>query len=77
MIDNSAISPSKRRSSILSTSNNSSDTIKVVCRFRPAKKTEIEIYGQGTNDSFKIDEVRSTVEVIADYEKKSFTFDKV
>jgi hypothetical protein len=74
--DNQSTSSSlSRRKSVLPSSG---DSIKVVCRFRPPKKNEIEMYGQSaTFDCFKIDEIRNTVEATVDYEKKSFTFDKV
>ena len=69
----------KRRNSILNKADNVVlDTIHVVCRFRPFKKSEIELHGQSAEqECFNFDESIGTVEAISDFEKKSFTFDKV
>ncbi len=69
--DNSNFSNKKRISN--------SDSIRVLCRFRPPKKSEIELYGQSDSvDNFLINENYGCVEVKSESgEKKSFTFDKV
>lgn len=72
---------SNRRKSVstaLATGN--SQSIKVVCRFRPVKQVEIDRYGQSssmTETNFSIDEDRGTVETHVDYDRKFFTFDRV
>jgi len=54
------------------------ETIRVICRFRPPKSSEIEKYGQSNKlENFTVDEVRNTVETSDTCDKKSFTFDKV
>lgn len=71
---------SKRRNSILNKGGDNVvlDTIHVVCRFRPPKKSEIELHGQSAeHECFNFDENIGTVEAVSDFEKKSFTFDKV
>jgi kinesin family protein 5 len=71
----SSVASGKRRSSMLQPAG---DSIKVICRFRPPKTSEIENHGQSTTlDCFRIDEGRGTVETMVDYEKKFFTFDKI
>jgi hypothetical protein len=54
------------------------DSIRVICRFRPPKAVEVEMYGQSTKlENFIIDESRGTVSVDMDFERKSFAYDKV
>ena len=76
----SATGGSRRKSNGLSgKSDNISDAIRVVCRFRPPKQSEIDHYGQSSSfEHFKISEETGTVDVQSDLaERKSFTFDKV
>ena len=55
-----------------------SDTIKVICRFRPPKSAEIKLHGQSSKlESFSLDLERGTVETNDTVEKRAFTFDKI
>lgn len=66
----------KRKSTALK--GGESDSIRVICRFRPPKAVEIEMHGQsGKLENFMIDEARGTVTVDIDFERKSFAYDKV
>lgn len=66
----------KRKSATLK--GGDSDSIRVICRFRPPKAVEIEMHGQSTKlENFSIDESRGTVSVDIDFERKSFAYDKV
>ena len=68
---------SNRRKSIIA---ENSQSIKVICRFRPVKQIEVERYGQEAammSTNYKIDEERGTVEAQVDYDRKNFTFDRV
>jgi hypothetical protein len=66
----------KRRSQ--ATFGKDADSIRVICRFRPPKAVEVEMYGQSTKlENFIIDESRGTVSVEMDFERKSFAYDKV
>ena len=68
--------PSNKRRSIIATEQ--SDSIRVICRFRPRKNSENseELNLSGTA-GFIIDEPRASVEIVDTFERKSFTFDKV
>lgn len=74
-----SMTAANRRKSMTTAAENS-QAIKVLCRFRPVKQVEIDRYGQSESmgaTNFNIDETRGTVETLVDYDKKSFTFDKV
>lgn len=74
---------SSRRKSIAGLPNSpglapQSDTIKVICRFRPPKQIEMEQYGQSNRvENFVLDEDRSSVEAISDVDRRTYTFDKL
>jgi hypothetical protein len=62
--------------------NNNSDTIKVLCRFRPPAANARDSYGGAGRgravDTYKIDEQSNVIEFTSDLsEGKGFTFDKV
>ena len=74
------MSSSKRKSLSTAIATENAQSIKVICRFRPVKQIEIDRYGQSesmNSSNFIIDEERGTVETNVDYDKKSFTFDRV
>lgn len=59
--------------------SDTADSIHVICRFRPIKKSDLEGY-PNSPQAYSIDEERGTVEASVDsYERKSinFTFDKI
>lgn len=78
----SAAAKQKRRESGVPASD--ADSIKVICRFRPARaprKDQVATKGAKLNlhsDSFNLDEKTGEVEFSSDYqESKRFKFDKV
>lgn len=74
------LSSSRRKSVSTALATENAQSIKVICRFRPVKQVEIDRYGQSDSmnaTNFNIDEERGTVETNVDYDKKSFTFDRV
>ena len=80
--DKGEIEKSERRKSLSTLGGGGggggSDSIRVICRFRPPKESEIEFHGQSTKlENFMIDESRGTVSSDVDFEKKNFTYDKV
>ena len=83
MSNHSSSKDNKRKSGAFNSSHankvENSDSIHVVCRFRPPKKSEVELYGQSsTVDSYAIHQESGFVEVMMDaHEKKTFTFDRV
>eukprot|EP01041_Mallomonas_annulata_P009019 gene9020-18677_t len=72
-------SATNKRKSTNPSIKSQADSIRVICRFRPPKKSEIEQHGQSANlENFIISEDNGTVEADTDsQEKKAFAFDKV
>ena len=77
----SSLTPlSQSRNRRKSVAGENAQAIKVLCRFRPVKQVEIDRYGQSPSEgagNFAVDEDRGTVESNVDFDRRSFTFDRV
>lgn len=63
---------SSKRKSVRLSAEAAADSIHVVCRFRPAKNNEV-----AASNTINIDSTGKEVEIIDNFDKRTFAFDQV